>query len=596
MPRDQTTPLTKTQIASQGAHTRTCGASFFTMSMLLAILIVAAILRFAYLSLGPPGLNQDEAANAWNAYCLLKTGVDQVGQPWPIFYTRALGENRSTLFIYFLMPFQAVMGLSPLSTRMVAPVCGALTVLLVYYVVSRWFDRRMGLLAAGLLAINPWHIQHSRWGHESAIVPFLVMAPIAILTRARLLGDQRELNAINQANVADEAHWSWALTGGLTAGVACYGYPCVRIFLPVFLVLAAVVTPRQLRTAWHTRRGRCALIAAICGFAVTFAPLAVMHIVDPEINKRADMTKVWRSGDGLPERASKVIERYAMHFDPAFLFANGDSWEVFSPPGGGMFAWFTLPLMVGGVAALGQYLMRRDGAKSPMSPKTHSSLSLLFVLLLTYPAGDMLSGHPTAHALRALPGVIPLNMLAAVGAVWIWQLLRARSRALTWVACGGIALAAIGESFVDNARRWGEYNRRSRVYHDFFVHLLEACEFVRPRLAQYDLLFVDDTGMPYPYVVTLVGLEYDPQRWLREPRDWEPGGWDTYRRFGKVRMLAQESVVEELARLRRAPQQIRALLIVRPGQYEQASPLLEIKRPDGQPVLWVCEESLGGGG
>ncbi|MBL8879409.1 MAG: hypothetical protein JNG88_09850 [Phycisphaerales bacterium] len=562
---------------------------------LVAIILVAAALRLFALGLGPPGLNQDEAANAWNAYCLLKTGVDQVGQPWPIFHTRALGENRSTLFIYLLMPFQAVLGLSPLSTRAAAPVFGVATVGLMYYVASRWFGRRVGLLAAGLLAINPWHIQHCRWGHESSIVPFLVILPIALLVRARLLGHPCRGASVDAPNSPrDDARAGWALAGGLSAGVACYGYPSVRIFLPVFLALAAIVAHRDWRVRWNLRRGRHACIAAAGGFFAMFAPLAVTHLVDPEINKRAEMTKVWRSQDGAIERIGKVVERYAMHFDPAFLFVRGDSWEVFSPPGGGMFLWFTLPLMLGGVVAMAhRWWSMRNNAAPAVGIDFARSLALLAVFTLTYPVGDMLSGHPSAHALRSLPGVIPLNMLAALGGVWMWDALRSRSRAAAIAASGAIALAAIGESALDNSRRMGEYNRRPRVYHDFFVDLLEACDFVRPRLAQADVVFIGDTGMPYAYVVTLVGLQYDPHRWLIEPRDWERSGWDTYRRFGKLRFLSQESVVHELAQLRLASDGRRALLIVRPEQYGQRAPLLEIKRPDGQAVLWVCEEILG---
>ncbi|MBI5865790.1 MAG: hypothetical protein HZB38_15060, partial [Planctomycetes bacterium] len=47
--------------------------------MLVAILLLAAALRLAGLTTVPPGLNQDEAANAWNAWCLLKSGHDQHG-------------------------------------------------------------------------------------------------------------------------------------------------------------------------------------------------------------------------------------------------------------------------------------------------------------------------------------------------------------------------------------------------------------------------------------------------------------------------------------------------------------------------------------
>ena len=57
--------------------------------LLLLILLLAAVLRLTWLDRSPPGLHPDEAANAWNAWCLLHTGMDEHGKAWPLFYTRA---------------------------------------------------------------------------------------------------------------------------------------------------------------------------------------------------------------------------------------------------------------------------------------------------------------------------------------------------------------------------------------------------------------------------------------------------------------------------------------------------------------------------
>ena len=64
---------------------------------------------------------QDEAANAWNAWCLLRTGADSAGVRWPIFHSRFLGvENSSLLFVYGLLPFQTIGGLGIWTTRLAA--------------------------------------------------------------------------------------------------------------------------------------------------------------------------------------------------------------------------------------------------------------------------------------------------------------------------------------------------------------------------------------------------------------------------------------------------------------------------------------------
>mgnify|MGYP001075557147 CR=1 FL=1 len=90
--------------------------------------LLAALLRLARLGLSPPGLCQDEAISAWNAYCLLRTGRDMAGVSWPIFYAHGFGGSPTVLLPYLIIPFQALGGLSVLTTRLVPAVCGILCV------------------------------------------------------------------------------------------------------------------------------------------------------------------------------------------------------------------------------------------------------------------------------------------------------------------------------------------------------------------------------------------------------------------------------------------------------------------------------------
>src|SRR5262245_23002702 len=84
------------------AFPRAAGSSA-TYLALAIIIFSAALLRFVSTGLSPPGLNQDEACNAWNAWCLLHTGADAFGARWPIFYFHGLGDNRPALDLYVLM-------------------------------------------------------------------------------------------------------------------------------------------------------------------------------------------------------------------------------------------------------------------------------------------------------------------------------------------------------------------------------------------------------------------------------------------------------------------------------------------------------------
>jgi hypothetical protein len=151
---------------------------------LRAITLVAAALRLFDLTHAPPGLNQDEAIGSWISWCLLKTGHDMTGQAWPIFYTHGIGDYPSTLFLYLAIPFQWLGGLNVWTARLPSAVSGVLCVPLIAYVGNRLFGRRVALVAAALLALNPWHLFLSRFGIGASHCSMFALLAIALLLAA----------------------------------------------------------------------------------------------------------------------------------------------------------------------------------------------------------------------------------------------------------------------------------------------------------------------------------------------------------------------------------------------------------------------------
>lgn len=245
------------------------------LAALLAVLVLAAVLRLWNLGGLPAGLNVDEASNAWNAYTLLKTGADQHGVSWPIFYTRAFGENRSTTYIYSLLPFQAVGGLNIFTTRLPAALGGVLTVWLVFFVAGRLFDRQTALIAALLLALNPWHLQVSRLGLEASLSPLLILGFLAALIWAELISFDTSRRPPKV--------WAVALAG-LLLGIACYGYWALRIFMPLWFLGLVMITWKEWRSRLKSREGWLGLGAFALAVAVTVLPLAWRHLTDPRLS------------------------------------------------------------------------------------------------------------------------------------------------------------------------------------------------------------------------------------------------------------------------------------------------------------------------
>jgi len=532
---------------------------------LAAIVAIAALLRLIALNALPPGLNQDEAVNAWNAWCLLKTGADQTGTRWPLFAYRALGEYRSTLFLYTLLPFQALGGLNIWTARLPAALAGVLTVALAAWVGRRMFDPATGLAAAALLAINPTHLQMSRWGHEASVTPLLCLLPPAAMLWAGLpLG-----------NMPAQPKAGRAILAGLLSAACCYGYPAVRLFVPALVLAVLVVT---VPAWWRLQRGRTASGVFALAFAAGLFPLAYKHVTEPEvIGRRGQMTWVWSPSDPLAVRARNVINRYVRHFHPDFLFKSGDADEVAWAAGFGFLPAYLLPAQLAGLAILIPQLRGRPAAR------------VLAAAVVLYPAGDCLNWHISLHGLRSSAGLVPLLLLAGFGVAQTASWLRRRGLHTTLLTLGtafGICVAASTWRFTWNYAV--ERPRQLAVYHGNHVDLLEAIRWLRPQLDPADRVICTPLGMNQPYLIVLVALEYDPHRWFAEPRELRTdGSWDRCLRFGNFYFLHEWERPAVLRELRQSPANARIWLILRPGETPAGEPVGQVVGPDGHAALLI---------
>lgn len=551
--------------------------------LLILILFTALLLRVIYLGHSPSGLNVDECANAWNSYCLLKTGMDQHGIRWPILDSAGFGQGMTTLYLYLLIPFEALFGLTVTAIRLPAALAGVLTVYLVYWIGKRLFNPWIGLLSAFFLAVDPWHLQQSRWGHMASILPLVVIAPLAAMIWANLpLDDQEDRRpSVYRAAFA-----------GALFGLCCYGYYAARLWLPLFISVIVVINWRAWWRILKTRAGAAAIGTLILFATVTFGPLVKETLMNPNKENRAQVTWVWAPADSPIQRVQKVLARYPSHFGTGFLFSHGDPDANCSPPDGyGLFHWHMLPLMLLGLWAIIPKL------------KTSRSARVLMAWVLLYPAADLLSEHPGPHALRSLPGVCALSMLAAVGGIyalaWIWN--RQRKAAVVFAL---IAMAAIA---VENVRFigyfYGDFDLDEAKYLVGRSDMLQACDWLKPRLNQVDAVFITTYLGPHPYLYTLVGLQYDPNQWFHEAREMKAGPLPdgTYNHeqvclsYGKLHFMFGDSSRPAMNDLLKNSRSDRAVFIILPGQISfgrQIEPAYRILDPRGQPLLLIYDVTI----
>ena len=147
---------------------------------LLAIILLAVLVRFVGLSSLPPALNRDEAALGYNAYSILKTAKDEHNQFLPLAF-KSIGDYKMPLYIYATIIPVKLFGLNDFSIRFWSALAGVISVIAIYLITQK-------PLAAFLMALNPWAVFYSRIAYEANLALALFLVGLWLLLKKKPLG------------------------------------------------------------------------------------------------------------------------------------------------------------------------------------------------------------------------------------------------------------------------------------------------------------------------------------------------------------------------------------------------------------------------
>src|SRR5215211_940052 len=194
--------------------------------LLAAILVLAALLRLPWLGELPAGLSHDETVKGYDAWSVLHTGRDQYGAWFPLVF-RAIGDQREAVLPYLILLSEALLGPTDLAVRLPTALAGIGFVAVLFLLGREMFSTRIGLVAAALLAISPWHVQVSRLAFRAGLLPLTTAAGLWLfliaLRRPRLM-----------------------LLAGLVLGLGLHTYLAARLFVPLMLLGLLVIYRRPL--------------------------------------------------------------------------------------------------------------------------------------------------------------------------------------------------------------------------------------------------------------------------------------------------------------------------------------------------------------
>ena len=190
--------------------------------LILALGLAARLWRFGAL---PAGLNQDEAFAGYEAWSLLRTGMDSAGYAWPVYLT-AWGSGMNALESYLMLPFLALFGRKVWVIRLPQLIVGCLSLPALYGLVRRSADRETALWAMLLLAVCPWHVLLSRWALESNLAPGMLLFGTYFFLRGL---EERRLLPLS----------------GLFYGLSLYAYATLWPILPPVLLFQGLYCARR---------------------------------------------------------------------------------------------------------------------------------------------------------------------------------------------------------------------------------------------------------------------------------------------------------------------------------------------------------------
>ena len=371
-----------------------------TIILFIVIFLLGAFLRFHDLGKVPNSLDWDEVSWGYNAYSILHTGRDEYGVFLPLSF-KAFGDYKQPVYVYAeVLPIK-LFGLNAFSVRFPNALLGTLSIIFVFLLVYELFRKRsyaktVALLSMFFFAISPWHIQFSRVAFESVFGLFFVLVGVWLFLRGYHL----------------QKKW-YFLAAAFFLALSAYSYHAEKLFTP-FFVIGLVFFAKD----YFLEHKKLFIVFGLCfvllnslwlldwrttarGESVLFTSEQTQLLKIPVIEAEQDVANNQKVFTIFHNRriiyAEQFLENYLEHFNPNWLFVQGDLQRHHAPDFGLLYL-ISLPFVL-----MGAYFL--------FTNERVVALLLGYWFLLAPVSGALVTGSPNAErALIMLP---------------IWQILEA---------------------------------------------------------------------------------------------------------------------------------------------------------------------------
>jgi len=268
----------------------------------LIISFLGAFVYFASVPNHPPGFYIDESSIAYNAHLISRTGVDEHGVTWPLYF-RAFGDYKNPTYIYFLAGLFKLTGPSITVARSLSAamgLAGGILLGLLAWKMTRKFSVAFVVALSALL--TPWIYESSRLVFEVALYPLLTVFFLLALWRA-----------------ASRKAWGLSNVAALTAALALltYSYSIGRLLAPL-LAVGLVLFMR--RHGWRS------VMKVWLAYVVSLIPLLIFYRQHPgALSDRFALLTYITPQSSVANVASEFFLHYLANLNPWRWLITGEN-------------------------------------------------------------------------------------------------------------------------------------------------------------------------------------------------------------------------------------------------------------------------------
>ena len=312
------------------------------------LFVIGLFLRVWQVGSIPVSLFGDEIDVGLQAYSILTTGNDYLGNRLPVLF-HSFSEYRLPMQLYLSVPFIKLFGLNEVGVRTTSVLMGYLSLIFFYLLIRKISNNKMAAIATLFMLFSPWHFNFSRQANDAGILlPFILAG-----TWSYLLGLKNN---------------KYLVLSAVLFALSIYSYAISTLFTPLFVFSLLLIYRKELlkyKPKYLFMAGAFGLIVlspyinqVIAGTASSrFSYISVLNkddLISEVIKERSwSDSKISRLFYNKYTAASyKLTNNYLKSISSDFLFASGDPNGRQSVSGFGMMYHFDIILV-----AIGSFVL-----------------------------------------------------------------------------------------------------------------------------------------------------------------------------------------------------------------------------------------------